>query len=67
MLAECLLHRRPLLGPLLLLVFFTSRYKNFQVGLIMVIVTTFDVQIYHGEHVKMIGTHHHAEVLTNIR
>ena len=67
MLAECLLHRRSLLGALLLLVFATSRWQHFQAGLKIVIVTTFDMQIYRGEPVKMIGTHHHAEVLTSIR
>ena len=62
LLAECLLHRCPLLGPLLLLVFVTSRWKNHH-------CCRFDhfLQIYLGEHVKMIGTHQLAEVLTNTR
>ena len=50
----------------------TSGLHYKQVKIITVVVLTafsllFDVQIYRGEHVKMIGTHHHAEVLTNIR
>ena len=64
MLVECLLHRRPLLGTLLLLVFITSRWE---IIVVMNFVNTFDVQNFRGDHVKMIGTHHHAEVLTKLR
>ena len=65
MLVECLLHRCPLLGTLLLLVFITSRLRI--IDMTTFVTTFFYLQIFLGELVKTIGTHRHAEVLTNIR